>query len=194
MAMGTLNSMELGEKVIIGGLFVQLIFFTLFVVVAANFHSRLIKDNPVRKRYTPAALFRKGRHDRFAAITSLNAGLSREAVHELPWKRHLYVLYGTSTLILIRSIFRVVEYIQGNAGYLLSNEVFLYVFDAALMFLVMALFNWVHPSQVTDLYQKRQSAHGTVELQQTRDDYLGHGHNDSGISHDKPEARVGSFV
>lgn len=182
MAMGTLNSMELGEKIIIGGLFVQLIFFTLFVVVAADFHRRLIKDTPVEKRYTPAALFRRGRNDRFAAITPLASALSREAVHELPWKRHLYALYGTSALILIRSIFRVIEYIQGNAGYLLSNEVFLYVFDASLMFLVMVVFNWTHPSQVTDLYQKRQSAHGLVELQQTRDEYLGHGHNDSEIS------------
>ncbi|KAF3041902.1 hypothetical protein E8E12_006217 [Didymella heteroderae] len=185
MAMGTLNSMELGEKIIIGGLFVQLIFFTLFVVVAADFQRRLIKDIPVRKRYTPAALFRKGRSDRFAVHSPFTAVLSREAIHELPWKRHLSVLYGTSALILVRSIFRVIEYIQGNAGYLLSNEVFLYVFDAALMFFVMILFNWSHPSQVTDLYQKRQSAHGTVELQQTRDEYLGHGHNNSDISHGK---------
>lgn len=192
MAMGTLNSMELGEKIIIGGLFVQLIFFTLFVVVAADFHRRLIKDVPVKKRYTPAALFRRGRQNRFDANSSFTAVLSREAVHELPWKRHLYVLYGTSALILVRSIFRVIEYIQGNSGYLLSNEVFLYVFDAALMFLVMVLFNWVHPSQVTDLYQKRQSAHGTVELQQTRDEYLGH--NSSDVSHGKPETRVESFV
>jgi hypothetical protein len=192
MAMGTLNSMELGEKIIIGGLFVQLIFFTLFVVVAADFHRRLIKDVAVEKRYTPAALFRKGRNDRFAAIAPLTAVLSRNAVHELPWKRHLYALYGTSALILVRSIFRIIEYIQGNAGYLLSNEVFLYVFDAALMFLVMVLFNWIHPSQVTDLYQERKSVHGTVELQQTRDEYLGHKNSD--ISHGKPETRVGTFV
>lgn len=192
MAMGTLNSMELGEKVIIGGLFVQLIFFTLFVVVAADFHRRLIKDIPVEKRYTPAALFRKGRNDRFAVNSSLTAVMSREAVHELPWKKHLMALYATSALILVRSLFRVVEYIQGNSGYLLSNEVFLYVFDAALMFLVMALFNWIHPSQVTDLHQKRNSAHGTVELQQTRNEYLGHDSSDT--SRDKPETRFDTVV
>lgn len=192
MAMGTLNSMELGEKIIIGGLFVQLIFFTLFVCVAGDFHRRLIKDVPIKKRYTPAALLRKARHNRIDTSVPITAVLSREAVHELPWKRHLYVLYAASALILVRSIFRVIEYIQGNAGYLLSHEVFLYVFDAALMFLVMILFNWVHPSQVTDLYLKRQSAHGTVELQQTRDEYLCH--NSSDISHSKPETRIGTFI
>ena len=192
MAMGTLNSMELGEKIIIGGLFVQLIFFTLFVCVAGDFHRRLIKDVPIKKRYTPAALLRKARHNRIDTSVPITAVLSREAVHELPWKRHLYVLYAASALILVRSIFRVIEYIQGNAGYLLSHEVFLYVFDAALMFLVMILFNWVHPSQVTDLYLKRQSAHSTVELQQTRDEYLCH--NSSDISHSKPETRTGTFI
>jgi hypothetical protein len=56
------------------------------------------------------------------------------------WKRHLYVLYVTSALILIRSIFRVVEYLQGNNGYLISHEVFIYVMDALLMAIVMVIF------------------------------------------------------
>lgn len=193
MAGGTLHSMELGEKIIIGGLFVQLIFFTLFVCVAGDFHRRLLKDIPVKKRYTPGALFRKARHNRIDSSSLSNAAvLPREAVLELPWKRHLYVLYATSALILVRSIFRVIEYIQGNAGYLLSHEVYLYVFDATLMFLVMVLFNWIHPSQITDLYNKRRSAHGTVELEQTRDEYLGY--NNSNVSQGKPETRVGTFV
>lgn len=189
MAGETLESMELGEKIIIGGLFVQLIFFSLFVCVAGDFHRRLLKDSPIKKRYTPGALFRKNRLD--SSNTPNIDVLSREAALELPWKRHLYVLYATSALILVRSIFRVIEYIQGNAGYLLSHEVFLYVFDATLMFLVMVLFNWVHPSQVTDIYQKRKSAHGTVELQHARDDYLG---NNSDMSQGKPETRIGTFV
>ncbi|KAJ8117509.1 hypothetical protein OPT61_g1309 [Boeremia exigua] len=193
MAMGTLNSMELGEKIIVGGLFVQLIFFALFVCVAGDFHRRLIKDIPIKKRYTPGALFRRARHSRISPSDDPSTAiLSREAVHDLPWKRHLYVLYAASALILIRSIFRVIEYIQGNAGYLLSHEVFLYVFDATLMFLVMVLFNWVHPSQVTDLYKRRKSAYGTVELQQTRDEYLGH--ENSASSYGKPETRVGHAV
>jgi len=193
MAGETLESMELGEKIIIGGLFVQLIFFSLFVCVAGDFHRRMLKDIPIKKRYTPRALFRKTRQNQLdSANTPTIDALSRESIHELPWKRHLYVLYATSALILVRSIFRVIEYIQGNAGYLLSHEIFLYIFDATLMFLVMVLFNWVHPSQVTDFYKKRQSAHGTVELQHTRDEYLGN--NNSDMSQGKPETRVGTFV
>ena len=36
----------------------------------------------------------------------------------------------------------------GNDGYLISHEVFLYVFDALLMLLVSVLFAIVHPSEI----------------------------------------------
>ena len=66
----------------------------------------------------------------------------------------MVILFVTSALIMVRSVFRAVEYLQGFNGYLLSNEAFLYVFDATLMFLVMILFGIVHPSKI--LGPKRQ--------------------------------------
>ena len=65
-----------------------------------------------------------------------------------PWHKHLYTLYAASILIMVRSVFRAVEYIQGNDGYLLRNEVFLYIFDGVLMLAVMVVFNVIHPSVV----------------------------------------------
>lgn len=73
---------------------------------------------------------------------------------DVPWKRHINTLYAASILILIRSIFRVVEYQQGNDGYLLGHEVFLYIFDAILMLGVMVLFNVVHSSQISILLRR----------------------------------------
>jgi hypothetical protein len=175
-AIGTLNSLILGEHVIIGGLFVQLVFFAIFIVVAGVFHYRLVRDLPLQKRYTPASLFKSKKHRHVSSsscIVQMSDPLSRASLADLPWQRHIFNLYFTSGLIMIRSIFRVVEYIGGNAGYLLSHEVFLYVFDATLMFLVMASFNWVHPSQVTDAYQKRLRGESPVELQRTRNELLG---------------------
>lgn len=57
-------------------------------------------------------------------------------------------LYLVSVLIFIRSIVRVVEYAQGNDGYIMTREVFLYIFDALVMWLAMITMNWVHPSEV----------------------------------------------
>lgn len=126
MSGGSLNSMKTGEHIVVGGLFVQIVFFSCFITVATIFHSRLNKA-PTQRSLSP----------------------------DVPWQKHLIVLYIASALILVRSIFRVVEYIQGNDGYLLRREVFLYVFDAVLMLGTMVIFNIVHPSQITDVLNNK---------------------------------------
>lgn len=66
----------------------------------------------------------------------------------VPWERHLLVLYVASALIMVRSVFRIAEYVMGWDGFLLNHEVFLYIFDAVLMFITMVLFNFWHPSEI----------------------------------------------
>lgn len=66
----------------------------------------------------------------------------------MPWQKHLYTLYGTSFVIWVRSIFRLIEFGQGRDGYLMSTEVYLYIFDALLMFTIMVWLAIVHPSEV----------------------------------------------
>lgn len=126
MSGGNLDSMETGENIVVGGLFIQIVFFSCFITVATIFHSRLRK-NPTQ----------------------------RSMAQDIPWKKHLIALYIASTLILIRSIFRVIEYIQGNDGYLLRREVFLYIFDAVLMLGTMVILNIIHPSQITHVLKNK---------------------------------------
>lgn len=64
------------------------------------------------------------------------------------WQAHLYPLYAVSALIMVRSIFRVIEYAMGQKGYLLSHEWTMYVFDSVLMFGVMAIWGWWHPGTI----------------------------------------------
>lgn len=125
MASGTNSSMTTGEHIIVGGLVVQILFFSFFVAVAAVFHVRM---------------------NRVPTSKVLQSGVVAHV-----WKKHLAVLYGGSLLILVRSVFRLIEYAQGNDGYLISHEVFLYVFDGILMLSTMVLFAVVHPSEVNAL-------------------------------------------
>ncbi|KAH6984733.1 RTA1 like protein-domain-containing protein [Ilyonectria sp. MPI-CAGE-AT-0026] len=126
---GTLDLYNIGEKLIIAGLWVQICVFGFFVVTSLLFNYRVVK--------APTEIATRG---------------------DIPWKRHLVVLYATSAIILVRSIFRVIEYLQGNKGYLISHEVFLYCFDALLMAIVMAIFLiWY----VGDLERKRPSENQT---------------------------------
>jgi hypothetical protein len=128
------SGMKTGEKIIIGGLFVQILFFGLFFLTAILFQIR-------GKEY----------------LSTLGSNV--------PWKKHLFALYATSILILVRSIFRVIEYIQGNAGYLLRHEVFLYVFDAVLMFAVMLILNVSHPGDIALLLTSQRKEQQQQEFE-----------------------------
>ncbi|KAH7104912.1 RTA1 like protein-domain-containing protein [Auriculariales sp. MPI-PUGE-AT-0066] len=122
--MGTkdVDKIDLGQKVILVGLVVQIIFFGLFVVTSVVFH--------LRTRSTPTHLTDRP---------------------DLPWRKHIFALYFMSILIFVRSVFRVIEYAQGNTGYLLSHEIYLYIFDSLLMILVMFTMNFIHPSELDAL-------------------------------------------
>ncbi len=82
----------------------------------------------------------------------------------VPWQKHLWALYVSSALILIRSIFRVVEFAQGHKGYLLSHEYYMYIFDALLMIGVLVLFCWVHPGEIRGYLEREKRNSGTSEV------------------------------
>ena len=70
------------------------------------------------------------------------------ATSDVPWQSCLNMLYSTSLAILVRNIYRVIEFIMGQDGYLLVTEWPTYVFDGALMLLVMVGFFIWYPSQL----------------------------------------------
>lgn len=101
------KSIATGTNVVIASLFMQIVFFAFFLLTELKF---AFKVNSV--------VFSSGR--------TTNT-----------WKTLNYTLLFTSLLILIRSVVRVVEFIQGFGGYIAKHEIYIYVFDAVLMFLVL---------------------------------------------------------
>ncbi|KAI0122205.1 RTA1-domain-containing protein [Daldinia grandis] len=118
MAIGG-NAANIGKCLIIIGLFVQLAFFGAFVVLAGVFHRRMSKA-PTFQASSP----------------------------QVRWQSYLVTLYMTGIMIWVRSLFRVIEYLQGNEGTLSISEVYLYVFDPTLIFIAMVWMNWYHPSEI----------------------------------------------
>ena len=47
----------------------------------------------------------------------------RRSVNQQGWQRLLYALYFSSALILIRSVFRLIEYAGGRDGYFMQKEI-----------------------------------------------------------------------
>ncbi|RDL42502.1 uncharacterized protein BP5553_02481 [Venustampulla echinocandica] len=63
----------------------------------------------------------------------------------LPWVKHMVVLYTMSLVFIIRNLVRILEFTQGDDGYLVTHESMLYVFDGAFMLFVVVLLLFVHP-------------------------------------------------
>ncbi|PYH97633.1 RTA1 like protein [Aspergillus ellipticus CBS 707.79] len=114
------SSANLGRSIVIVGLLIQVIMFGFFVVTSLVFQIRM------QRHPTPGAW--DGRVD---------------------WRTHLHLLYGVSFLIMVRSIFRVAEYVLGNDGYPLTHEWTLYVFDGSLMWLSMLFWIIWHPGKLS---------------------------------------------
>lgn len=127
-AVGTPLFYNLGRWVIVGGLVLQIAVFCVFVVVAIKFHSRITK-----------------------------APTTESADADIPWRKHMRVLYATSGLILVRNLVRAVEYIEGTDGWVISHEFMLYLFDAIPMCMVVVIFLVWHPCRLLLCSQFREA-------------------------------------
>lgn len=110
---------KLGNWMVIAGLSIQLISFMLFGLTAISFHWRLRKS-PTKQFYEV----------------------------DQSWIQTMHMLYGISALIIIRSVFRIVEYVMGTSGYPLRHEWTLYVFDTIPMLVSTALFYFRYPAEI----------------------------------------------
>ncbi|KAF7562355.1 hypothetical protein G7046_g1792 [Stylonectria norvegica] len=113
------KTVDIGNYIIIAGLALQVVMFIGFGVCCYIFNKRF-----------------RAHLNKTGSIT------------DVPWQSSLNMLYSTSFLILVRSIYRVAEFVLGQDGYLIVNEWPFYVFDGALMFLVMAIFFIWYPDQL----------------------------------------------
>jgi hypothetical protein len=111
---------KLGNWMVIIGLAIQLVSFALFGLTAVLFHTRL-RRFPTPKSYQV----------------------------DQSWIKVMYMLYGVSVLIIIRSIFRIVEYVMGTDGYPLTHEWTLYLFDTVPMLVASVLVFFKYPDKIT---------------------------------------------
>jgi len=63
------------------------------------------------------------------------------------WRRLLWVVYISTGFVLIRQIYRVIEFSQGWFGYLPNHEVYFYCFDSLPILLATAMYVWWWPTK-----------------------------------------------
>ena len=110
---------KLGENILLAGLAVNLASFAIFCFQIFYFDYRTRKVPPP---IAGGGLFTKG------------------------WRQFLYIIYISSFLVLIRQIYRVIEFAQGFTGYLAVHEVYFYVFDSIPIFLSATIYAICFPA------------------------------------------------
>ncbi|KAI0801215.1 RTA1 like protein [Fomes fomentarius] len=117
---------RLGSNIILGGLVVQIVSMSFFVLFMAEYAWRRAKDRP----------FHKTVHD-----TSEGA-----------MDRHMKMLIAgiciSTVLIYIRSVYRIIEFADGFNGTVAHNQVLFNVFDGMMVTLAMYTLNFMHPGQL----------------------------------------------
>ncbi|PKS08367.1 hypothetical protein jhhlp_005311 [Lomentospora prolificans] len=119
-ASGDPSAIKLSRSLIIGGLIVQFTALSIFILTSWHAQHRTKRDpTPVIARHP-----------------SIN------------WQNHFRIVQVVTVLVIVRSVVRAVEFIQGDGGFVISHEVFVYLFDALFMFVVMAAFLVLHPGRL----------------------------------------------
>ncbi|KAH7407135.1 RTA1 like protein-domain-containing protein [Cadophora sp. MPI-SDFR-AT-0126] len=119
-ASGDPSALKKSKIILLGGLITQVVALSLFIFTCWHAHVRIKQD--------PPEILLKG------AISK--------------WRIHFVALELVTILMIVRSLVRTIEYLQGNDGYIITHEFFLYAFDAALMAIVMGIFLIIYPGQL----------------------------------------------
>ncbi|KAI0710518.1 RTA1-domain-containing protein [Earliella scabrosa] len=117
------NDPEPGGHIMLGGIVFQLVAVCIYLCLAVEFLLRYHRDRPVRR----------------VSYATKSSVLTRGI------KLMILALALDGLFILIRSIYRTIELIDGWTGPIISNEVYFNVLDAAMIVLAMFTLNFLHP-------------------------------------------------
>ncbi|KAK2685864.1 hypothetical protein QWA68_015091 [Fusarium oxysporum] len=119
-ASGKPEDITKGRTILIIGLIVQIAALSLFALNTEFLSRRIAQRKPVMS----------------------------QAGWQLSHNRFFRTLEGVTLLLVIRSIARSVEFLQGSDGFVISHEIFIYLFDATIVFLAMLALLVIHPGEL----------------------------------------------
>ncbi|KAL2063042.1 hypothetical protein VTL71DRAFT_6114 [Oculimacula yallundae] len=137
----SLDRVNKGKGIAEVGVGIQLVFFGLFSIIAIrfNFTSRRFKLD-FEQRSDQYMGSDKGGDGKFVILDGDDKIVKRN------WQAILLITNLASVCILIRSVYRMLDFHMGREGYLDSHEWSFYVFDSLVILPAIALFIWWHPS------------------------------------------------
>ncbi|KAL2198010.1 RTA1 like protein-domain-containing protein [Corynascus similis CBS 632.67] len=129
-ASGTPEAARMARIVVLVGLLVQVVaaLIGFLLLDCGRLHARLRRDP-----------------------TSSRAMVADPGVN---WLGYLVVMEIAAVMMVVRSVVRGAEYLEGQGGVIMKHEVFVYVFDAVPMLVVMVGFLLLYPSRLVREVQR----------------------------------------
>ncbi|KAJ5150161.1 RTA1 like protein-domain-containing protein [Penicillium atrosanguineum] len=127
------DKLNRGKHIAQAGVIIQLAAFGLFSIAAVRF-------NFTSKRFS------KTIHDRYESFGEKEYVIDG-VLKNKHWPALLRAVNITTILILVRSIYRLVEFTEGRTGYINNHEWAMYVFDTLAIYPCVALFIYWHPGK-----------------------------------------------
>ncbi|KAJ5963641.1 RTA-like protein [Penicillium vulpinum] len=117
---GDQQVMEIGKKVVLAGLIFSSVVFACFILIVANFHRRLQRRPTLLLIENP----------------------------DLPWQRYMWAIYTSCFALMLRNLVRTIQFEAGHTTDINTKEVYIYIFDAFLMFFTMFVLIIYHPGRL----------------------------------------------
>ncbi|KDQ16597.1 hypothetical protein BOTBODRAFT_30518 [Botryobasidium botryosum FD-172 SS1] len=128
-----LDGAENGAHVMLGGIVLQLVAITFYVVFAAEFVTRFYKDWPIRH---------VSQSDEGKAVTSASGK------YDKPVRLVMIGIIFSSVFLYIRAIYRTIELSNGWNGRIISTQTYFNVLDGVAILLAMLVLNIFHPGHL----------------------------------------------
>ncbi|KAK5065259.1 hypothetical protein LTR84_001097 [Exophiala bonariae] len=134
----SVKTQKLGLNIYTAGVGVQLFFLAIFTSLAVGFQRRL-------KQQTLSLATRQSDSD---SESQLQNDMPREIPSPALAKKLLILMYVVMGLVILRNVYRLIEFSTGVDSTITKHEWYQYVWDAAPMFLASLVLNIVYPGKI----------------------------------------------
>ncbi|KAI0778234.1 RTA1-domain-containing protein [Trametes elegans] len=131
-SIGHESDVDLGGNIMLAGIIFQLASITVFVVLMGEYFVRYFTDRPARQPKKDPA-------------TEESYAGSHRGVLTPKLKLMILSVLSMTLFLVIRSIYRMIELIDGFTGKIIQTEIWFNVFDGAMVVLAIYTLNVLHP-------------------------------------------------
>ncbi|KAI0639450.1 RTA1-domain-containing protein [Trametes polyzona] len=144
-SIGNQSDVDLGGNIMLAGIIFQLASISIFVLLMGEYFIRYLTDRPARKpKKDPAA----------EESYSFSRG-------EMTPRMRLMIIsvLAMTVFLVIRSVYRMIELIDGFTGKIIQTEIYFNIFDGAMVVCAIYTLNVLHPGWLLErVYREPQVA------------------------------------